>query len=301
MGEQQQALEIVFRSRRKKPCLEHALVLEAANIRFVVQRRDSEFVVLVAERDAGRALGELAAYVRENRGSEREPLSLPHHAGVWVGVYGFVAVLLLVDICEDRSLFGMNWSAAGRTDAELILQGQWWRSITALSLHADAAHLVGNVVVGGLFGLLAAQLLGSGLAWLSILICGAAGNGLNAWIRQTQHTSIGASTAVFAALGIVMAYLWIRRRQFQSSRLTRWAPLICGVVLLGYFGAGGARTDVTAHLTGFCSGLALGAGFGRLGDRVRFGSSAQFWLGSAALTLLVLSWALALLDSAAGK
>lgn len=298
MDDQQETREVVFRSRKKKPCLDHALVLEAAGIKFIVREELDEYVVLVAERDAGRALGELAAYVRENRSPTRKVVSLPHHAGGWLGVYGFVSVLLLVDICEDRHLLGLNWLAAGRTDAELILQGQWWRTATALCLHADATHLVGNIVVGGLFGLFAAQLLGSGLAWLSILVAGALGNGLNAWIRQTQHTSIGASTAVFAALGIAMAYLWIRRRHVPASPLRRWAPLICGVVLLGYFGAGGARTDVTAHLTGFCCGVAIGAIHGLLGDRVRFGPRTQYALGAIALAMLVAAWSLALVDSA---
>lgn len=171
---------------------------------------------------------------------------------------------------------------------------QWWRAVTALSLHVDLSHLLANIVIGGLIGLFAGQLLGSGLAWVSILIVGAAGNLLNAWIRQPGHTSVGASTAVFAALGIVAAYVWKQRRHRQASRLARRAPLVGGVVLLGYLGAGGVRTDVLAHVTGFLSGVLPGALYGKLGDRVVLAAGVQFLLGMGALAVLALAWTLAL-------
>jgi MYXO-CTERM domain-containing protein len=167
-----------------------------------------------------------------------------------------------------------------------------------LSLHANASHLVANIVIGGLIGLFAGQLLGSGLAWLSILIGGAAGNLLNAWIRQPAHTSIGASTAVFAALGIVAAFAWRQRRDVQTSRLARWAPLVGGIVLLGYVGTGGARTDVLAHVTGFFSGVLLGALYGRLGHRVVLAPSIQLLLGLGALAVLAFTWTCALAQQA---
>ena len=49
-----------------------------------------------------------------------------------------------------------------------VLDGQWWRTITALTLHSGLAHLISNLVFGCAFGGLAAHSLGSGLAWFSI-------------------------------------------------------------------------------------------------------------------------------------
>ena len=170
--------------------------------------------------------------------------------------------------------------------------------VTALSLHIDLPHLVANLVIGGLFGLFAGRLLGSGLAWFSILIAGTTGNLLNAWIRHPGHTSVGASTAVFAALGIVAAYTWKQRREVSAPRLARWAPLVGAVVLLGYLGTGGARTDVTAHVAGFLSGVLLGALYGKLGDRVVPAAGGQFLLGLGALAVLALAWTLALAPDA---
>ncbi len=292
--ETQPPLETVYRSSTKTDCLEHALVLKAAGIDHEVRRAAGEFTLVVLASDAVRARAELDAYARENRDWPTRAVTLPHRAGGWGGVFGFAAVLLLVAALRDRDMFGFDWVAAGKTHAGLIRHGQWWRTVTALTLHSDLYHLLANVAFGGLVGLFASQLFGSGLAWVSILAAGAVGNLLNAWISQPNHTSIGASTAVFAALGLVAAYAWQRRRHLHASRLARGAPLVGGVLLLSYLGAGGVRTDVLAHVTGFLSGVLLGALYGTLGDRLTLPSGAQAFLGMVAVALLAFAWTLAL-------
>jgi membrane associated rhomboid family serine protease len=287
-------LEVVYRSGDRKECRALALVLAAAGIDHQVQAESGEFALVVAPRDAGRARAELEAYARENRDWPTHAAAVPHRADGWTGVIGYVGVLLIVGLLQQRDAFGFDWLSAGKTQAGLIRQGEWWRAVTALSLHVESSHMVANLVIGGLIGLFTGQLLGSGLAWMSILLGGTAGNLLNAWIRSESHSSIGASTAVFAALGIVAAYAWKRRRQPGVSRLKRWAPIVGGVVLLGFLGTGGARTDVPAHVAGFLSGLLLGAVYGALGDRLVLGARTQWVLGMVALATLALAWTLAL-------
>lgn len=298
MESRRQPLETVYRSGIRKECIEFALVLKAAGIDHQVHAKAGEFTLVVAAADAVRTRAELDAYAAENRDWPTSAVRLPQRAGGWSGVLGYAAVLLLFAILERGETFGLDWFGAGKTHAGLIQRGQWWRTVTALSLHADLSHLVANIVIGGLIGVFAGQLLGSGLAWVSILIAGATGNLLNAWIRQPGHTSVGASTAVFAALGIVAAYGWQRRRRMQASRLARWAPLVGGVILLSYLGTGGVRTDVAAHVAGFLAGALLGALYGKLGDRVALAAGAQFLLGMVALAILALAWALALASHA---
>ncbi|MCP4250584.1 MAG: rhomboid family intramembrane serine protease [bacterium] len=299
MERHQQQAAAVYRSSSRKDCLTRALVLESAGIGCSVQRVGGEFTLLVAAADAARAQGELDDYAQENRGGSAVGTTIPRRADGWTGVLGYAVVLLLVAVLEDRDAFGVDWLATGKTHAGLIRQGEWWRAVTALTLHVDPAHLLANVVIGGLFGLFAGQLLGSGLAWAGILIAGTAGNLLNAYLRHASHTSVGASTAVFAALGIVAAYAWTRRRDASRSRLKRWAPLVGGIVLLSYLGTGGARTDVLAHVAGFLSGLLLGALYGKLGDRAALAARTQFLLGMGVLALLTLAWTLALTSHAA--
>jgi len=286
----------VYRSHSRQPCAEQALVLRAVGIKCRIQRDSGEHVLVVANEDAAQARSQLDAYAHENREAVDDDTVLARLSEGWSGVLVYASVLSVVAICSSQNLFDVDWLNAGRTSATLIRGGQYWRCVTALTLHVDGAHLVANLVVGGMFGLFAAQVLGGGLAWLSIVIGGAAGNAINAWIRPGEHYSAGASTAVFAALGIGAAFAWTQRRSGSAMSLRRWAPLIAGVVLLGYLGAGGARTDVGAHVAGFCSGLFLGTLYGKLGRRIRLRYRWQFALAFSALIVLVFAWTLALLS-----
>lgn len=280
----------------KKDCLAYGLALEAAGIDYEVYREAGQFIIVVAADDAAPAHAEIEAYARDSRDwpNAGDEIIIPRRSNGWAGVLGYVAILVFVAILAHKDSFGHDWCVAGSARAGLIRSGQTWRSVTALMLHVDLSHLSANVVLGSLIGLFAGQLLGSGLAWASILVAGAVGNFFNAWIRDTGHTSVGASTAVFASLGIVAAYAWSRPRPTRTPRLTRVTPLIGAVVLLSFLGTGGGRTDVGAHITGFVSGLFLGAVYGTLGDEMQFGRRAQILLGIGALAVLTLAWTFAL-------
>jgi membrane associated rhomboid family serine protease len=141
----------------------------------------------------------------------------------------------------------------------LIRAGEWWRVVTALCLHGNGMHLLNNLAFGAVFLLLLTQVLGPGMTALSVLATGMAGNALNALVRMPDHTSIGASTAVFGAVGLLAALKqdWRSGRAFTSLR--DWAPLAGGVMLLAFLGFSEGQTDILAHVFGFVSGVCLGA------------------------------------------
>lgn len=139
--------------------------------------------------------------------------------------------------------------------------GEWWRAFTSLFLHADLEHLFGNILLGGVFCLLAAVSFGPWRGWFLILLSGFIGNLLNAKIHEPgPFFSIGASTATFGALGLVVGhglrFAWQNRR-YQDLRLL-FGPLAAGACLFGWFGVGGENTDVSAHLIGAACGGVLG-------------------------------------------
>ena len=138
------------------------------------------------------------------------------------------------------------------------------------------------------------RLLGNGLAWFSIVAAGAVGNGVSALVQPAPHSAVGASTAVFAALGLTAAYVWRRRGELHVRWPLRWAPIIVALILLAWTGSGNARTDVVAHLTGFLSGIALGAYFGSLTPGIMLGTRRQWLLGVGTFALVAVAWAIAL-------
>ena len=140
------------------------------------------------------------------------------------GAFVYCAALLLIDAAANHDAFGYDWLSAGDAQAGLIQGGEWWRALTALGLHADMGHLLSNVVLGSILGVLLAQLVGAGLTWLVIVIGGGAGNLVAAYLEPAEHAAIGASTAVFATLGLLAALAW-GRQTLPWRGLRRWSPI----------------------------------------------------------------------------
>jgi len=271
------------------------MVLDAAGIDAEIDQRRGRWRVLVADDALPAAVSELDDYLEERR-SERPRVVRPvkTQPGGGAGVIVYVMVLVGVAGLAGRYSFGADWLEVGRMQSWAVVEGQWWRVFTALTLHVDPAHLLANLAFGAVFGFLAAQALGGGAAWLSIVLAGGIGNLANAFLQPPQHSAIGASTAVFGALGILVALSLYHWRSRSGGIIRRWSPLIGGLVLLAYTGMGGERTDVLAHVTGLVAGLAVGAAAGRVPIDVLENRSNQLVAAMLAGFVLVLSWAIAL-------
>ena len=291
MVEPPPGFETVFKTRHRKDCLESRLVLEAVGILAEAVHRDGVWCLVVKAEDLPIATAELDVYRRENvdRSTERA-VEVPLYRGGGVGVVVYAGVILLIAMLTAQSALNVDWLAVGRMQAGEVKAGQWWRTATALTLHLDAEHLASNLLFGAVFGLLAGRILGGGVAWLAIVVAGALGNYINALVQPPIHSSIGASTGVFAALGLLVAHALRPRNSTPEKPLKRWSPLIGGVILLGFIGVGGERTDVAAHLTGFLAGLLIGWAGCRLPSRWLANPRTQAMAGVVAVTILVAAW-----------
>jgi membrane associated rhomboid family serine protease len=130
---------------------------------------------------------------------------------------------------------------------------------------------------------------------------GALGNLLNAWLHDPDHRSVGASTAVFAALGTLVAYTWRRRHQLRHGKFRRFAPILAGAFLLASMGMSSPReelgvstTDYGAHATGFIAGALFGAILGTWQVTAALSRKQQSLLAAFALASIAAAWFLAL-------
>jgi len=282
----------VYWSPRRPACEERVFVLHAVGIDSQVVADAGGWRVVVAAEAVVAASRQLRIYERENA-ARRRVFQVEHpqpHASA--GSLAYVVLLVLIAWLAGHKTFRSDWLVAGALDTAAFRAGEFWRVVTALTLHFDVAHLLGNLGFGAFFGWLAAQLLGAGVAFGAGFAAAAMANLLNASFQPAEHVSAGASTMVFAMLGLLAAYAW-RRRADQSERWAhRWAPIIAGVCMLAFMGAGGERTDVLAHLTGFAMGGF--AGFLLALRRVPFGTRVQWVVGVAAVACIALAWAAAL-------
>ncbi|MDA3904082.1 MAG: rhomboid family intramembrane serine protease [Desulfuromusa sp.] len=237
------------------------LVLQARQIPCRSETGDRNYQLLVPVDQYQNACQELIQYEAENHNWPPPPpaerkLQENTASTIWI----FIFLAIFYNITQQQiNQFGhhpINWVELGHAHAEKILNGECWRLITALTLHSGPLHLTGNILLGGIFMLRLCRILGSGMAWFLVLTAGALGNLLNAWIQSPDHRSIGASTAVFGAVGLLAA---INTLHFRQNLWRRWPiPIAAAFGLLALLGASGENTDLGAHLFGFLSGTGLG-------------------------------------------
>ncbi len=283
---------VVYESVDRRRSAEAALVLSALDIEHSLTRVDNRWLLSVSAHEAARAGVELSAYDDERLTPSVGRKPIAELSNGWNGVAAYGGLLLFVSILSRQDALGLDWLSSGRLDAGRIAAGEWWRAVTALTLHADLGHLASNIAFGSFFGLYVGRYLGAGIGWAAILAGGVMGNLVNAWIQPASHLAIGASTSVFAALGLLAAYTWRRGFLLDTPWKDRIAPVTAAVFLLAFTGTGtgtGAdNVDVTAHLTGFIAGFGLGVWLAV--SRIPQGQKAQQATALIAAGVIVLAW-----------
>lgn len=281
----------ILRSPRKEDILEASLVLASQGLKHWMEFDGREYGLSLEESEEALGRRLLEEYRSENQafGDEALPqgrlelflapvlhLAIPVVAYFWVGLKPW-----------------SNWlKERGLADAALILDGEWWRTLTATTLHADHEHFLGNVLSGffilnllnhrfGMGTIMALTTLGAGLTNLAVAIHTA-----------PLHRSLGFSSVVFCALGMLGAVessFLIKLREFTLRRLT---PLIAAFFIAVMVGLG-ENADVKAHFYGFGIGAALGF-LGRQLPKALAKPPVQVGLIAAVYGVYVLAWSLAM-------
>ena len=250
-------VEVAF-EREEDRVHELGLVVLSQRTPYWVEESPDGYRLLVRESRAEAVARQLHLYRRE---SLHWPPVIPVVDETGTSLYHALGWGLLLILSQSISLRWPELREAGRLTAESVHNGEIYRCFTALCLHADVGHLAGNVFFGAVFLHLVARQTTGWLAWGGTLLAGTLGNYLNAMAHYpAAHASIGASTAVFGAIGILVSLPAGLMARMRAWRLYRsWAiPLVVGLVFLAWFGTGDANTDTSAHLLGFASGLPVG-------------------------------------------
>jgi rhomboid protease GluP len=155
----------------------------------------------------------------------------------------------------------------GATSTSLELGGQWYRLLTATFVHVGSIHLAMNMWCLWNLGMLGEPLLGAWGLTAVYILTGIAGNllsmGVNVALGE-DAVGAGASGAVFGIAGILIVLLSNKRLPIPWPELKRLRRSVIQFAVLNLI-IGGAtifmdiiRTDNSAHVGGFLSGLALG-------------------------------------------
>ncbi len=294
-AEDGRALAVVGSYPTRSEAYDRSLVVSAMEAPHWVLRREGQFALCVEPARAAQAAEELARFEAERAerpAAPEAPGVPPMHstASLWTCAW------ILCGLYTVQMNGPPWWEERGIASSQAIMAGQWWRVFTALTLHASLEHLGGNLAVGLVYAAFLLPVLGSGWTWLFIVLAGGAGNWLDAWgHRAAPQYSLGASTAVFAALGIlVAAQCTTRTLALRTVRAREFLlPFGAGLGLLAYLGVGDQQTDYMAHFFGLLAGMPFGVAgvWLRLGTRTpRLAQGALAW---SAAGMLALSWRLA--------
>jgi rhomboid protease GluP len=284
---------IVRRSAEPGEAELYALVLRARGIDCEIIGDRGQFHLLVSSENVAEAEAELKAFEAESAPTQKEAAPNVRYRAPIEIVLVYWALMLFFFAAARRNFLSIDWLDIGSAQAGLIRAGEAWRSVTALFLHVNGTHLLGNLVFGSLFLLLLTQILGWGVTALCVLLAGAGGNLLNAMVRPPFHDSIGASTALFGAIGLLAALRQNWKTRGASSNLRFWVPVAAGLMLLVLLGTSGEQTDILAHVFGFVCGVCLGILLFLLNSKQPSPTRSQWPAAATAFILIGAAWILA--------
>ena len=244
-------------ARSKRQAMDWSLVLASQDIPTTILGPDTtnQWGLLVSPEDYERALSAIRQFRHENQGwSWRRDVPWPKtgfHSGSVVWCI-FLAAALAFASLKRPVLF-----AEGRMDSLAVFRGEWWRLFTAVTLHADLAHLMGNLTFGVLFLGLAMARYGPGNALLAGLLSGAAGNLAGLFFYSHPYFGVGASGMMMGAVGLLGVHAVSVWRVYPKAAKYMLSGIITAALVFILFGTN-PSSDVIAHFGGFVAGTLLG-------------------------------------------
>lgn len=218
----------------------------------LLRSEEGPFQIFIVPEMEPTARTQLELYHKENPPKEENPpipLSFSLQP-LWVLLAP--VVFTLIDFSEKLNLHG-----PGVSDAAKVMKGEWWRSLTAQTLHGDARHLASNL----LCGYIVMNMITFRIPLLRLVpfiaVAAAMANLCVSATVQTDFRSLGFSTFVFAAIGCLSVIEFRLMPKESHGMLRRFAPL-CGAASLAVFLGLGENADILGHAYGFVAGLFCG-------------------------------------------
>lgn len=272
----------------------YSLVLSSADISHQISYSSpTKIEIYVSSTMKDCALRELDTYEAENLNwPEQLPVSdfIPTFRAMSLIVIGFL--IFIYDRSGDWSR-GSEWFKYGMGNSEAILgNSEYYRLATALTLHADIVHLLGNCILGGFVVHFFLGLTGNGIGLFLLLFTGVLANLINVVAHGPGHHFVGFSTSIFSVIGMLCTISFSGKSGKKTWHLL--LPIMSGLALLAFLGSSGPRTDLGGHFFGLAVGLIFGniVRFKHF-ETLRKSTSLQFLLGCTTFIIVYLCWTFA--------
>jgi membrane associated rhomboid family serine protease len=158
---------------------------------------------------------------------------------------------------HDNDALTTTVIAYGAKDNTLILQGQYWRFITPIFLHANALHVGLNMFNLVILGVFLERLFGHMRFLLIYLLTGIIAC-IASFYFAPQEISVGASGAIFGLVGAYSIFVLVHRQAFPRGGIPAISWLLVIVALNLSIGFFISNVDNYAHIGGLLSGCLFG-------------------------------------------
>ena len=145
--------------------------------------------------------------------------------------------------------------ATGGMDRGRVLAGEFWRLISAGFMHANAEHLIGNLVMLFVLGMACEHAFGRGPFLFLFVACCFSGSVL---AMTSTHAEVGASGAIFGLAGALIVMIGLHRRKIELRDHRVSVVLAVWAVYTLFLGAFDPIVSNSAHLGGLLGGSILG-------------------------------------------
>lgn len=170
----------------------------------------------------------------------------------------------------------------GKNAVKILDEGETWRLITPIFLHAGVIHLFCNVSVQLDIGAFFEREWGSGI-WLFVYLTSAVGSSIFSVCFKPDNVSVGSSGAVMGLFGAKLGEIFCRSCESKKNeqgrvghivRNEQFSSVMCSVVVVMAFSFV-PYVDWAAHLGGLVAGFA--AAFLCFAPKIKTKHYAVFW------------------------
>ena len=158
---------------------------------------------------------------------------------------------------ELINMFGNNY--------ELVQNGEFYRLLTCMFVHADIMHILFNMIALYSIGPVVERYYGKSKFLLIYLVSGLLGSIFSGVFMTANSISIGASGAIFGLLGSICYFTYYYRATLQGILRGSIMPVIIINLVIGFLSS---SIDLSAHIGGLIGGILVSMAIG-IGDKHR--------------------------------
>ena len=179
-----------------------------------------------------------------------------------VASYAILAVTVGIGVAQLLAPPGQDlFAQAFALDKGLVAQGQWWRLVSVVLVHAGLLHLAFNMYFLYLIGPIIESLYGSARFVLLYVLTAAAASTLSFVLEPAA--AVGASGALFGLAGVLAVTMRVYKPLLGRQATALAGQIVLLIVLnlvfdVGVVQIGALSIDIFAHVGGLIAGAWLG-------------------------------------------